>query len=419
MLNLQKQIKPLHLSTIDGGGAAIASIRLHRAFVQQGIASRYAVGHKSSDKSDIIDLKNTMTALEARWYYRAHKKNLFLNQQAQRTGAIWWSDNRILHTIPLRLRMMDADLIHMNWVGSGLLPINAMSWIKKPIVWTMHDNWAFTGGCHKALDCKQFEIGCGRCPQLQSDDPHDKSYQNYRLKEKSWQNLDLTVVTPSHWLGERARASSIFKDYRVEVIPNGLDINTFKHLDKQAARQKLSLNPSEKYIFFGAMNLADRNKGSDLLIAALHKLAEQHQNIHLLIVGNYSETLTLPEQFQVHPLGFINDEALSNTIYAAADICIVPSRQENLSNTIMESLASGTPVIAFDSCGNPDLIRHQAHGYLAKAFSIDDLAKGMAWGLSQDAEAGQLARQYVVDQYNIEHIAKRYLNLYQEILMKN
>lgn len=418
MSDPQKQIRPLHLSSLNSGGAFIASMRLHHELLQQGVASRYAVGHQETESKAVTNLKNNLTSFEARLYHHSYKKNLFYNQQAQRTGAIWWSDNRTWHTLPLRLRMMDADLIHLNWIGAGFLPIQMLKWLDKPIIWTMHDHWAYTGGCHVTMDCTRFEIGCGQCPQLQSDDPDDKSYHNYQLKEKAWQNLSMIVVTPSRWLGERIKASSIFRNHHVEVIPNGVNLDTFKHLPKQEARQMLNLDPSAKYIYFGAMNVSDRNKGGDLLVEALHKLAYQQDDpIHLLIAGTYSETLNLPDNFHIHSLGFINDEVLSNTVYAAADISIVPSRQENLSNTIMESLASGTPVVAFDACGNPDLIDHQKHGYLAQPFSTEDLANGMVWGLSQSNETGYLARQYVINHYNVEDIAKRYLTIYRDILV--
>ncbi|MEM9951814.1 MAG: glycosyltransferase [Chloroflexota bacterium] len=414
MSDKQNTVKPLHLSTYDRGGAAVASLRLHHEFLRQGLPSTYLVGHKTTQLETVEVATDMMGSIEQKWFQRVYKKNFILDKRARRTGAIKWSDNRRWHTLPLRLNQADANIIHLNWLGDGLLPIGMMRFINKPLVWTMHDNWAYTGGCHKALNCEQYQQGCGCCPQLQSNNSYDASYQGYNLKKSAWRNLNLTIVTPSNWLGNQFRKSPIFENHRVQVIPNGLDLSQIHPENQQDARRKLKLNPDGDYIAFGAMSLKEYHKGADLLAQALNQI--KWQNLSVLLFGGNSPDFPFPDDIMVHRLGYIDDVSHLNTIFSAADVCVVPSRQENLSNTIVEALATNTPVVVFDCTGNPDLIQHKINGYLAKPFDTADLAHGIDWVLKNNRVIGNNPRNYVEANYDIHKIATRYWDLYQQIL---
>ncbi|MEO1290345.1 MAG: glycosyltransferase [Chloroflexota bacterium] len=415
MSDNQNTVKPLHLSTYDRGGAAVASLRLHHEFLRQGLPSTYLVGHKTTQLETVEVATDVMGSIEQKWFQRVYKKNFILDKQARRTGAIKWSDNRRWHTLPLRLNQSNANIIHLNWLGDGLLPIGMMRFINKPMVWTMHDSWAYTGGCHVPLDCHRYQTACGQCPQLQSDNHLDRSHDSYKLKQSTWHRLNLIVVCPSEWLAERFRQSDMFKSHRIEVIPNGLDLAQFKVHAKNDARRQLHVDPDRKYILFGAVSINDRNKGGDLLAHALIHLQLQ-DNVTILLLGKEQDEFVFPDSIGVKRLGYISDQTQLNHIYAASDVCVVPSRQENLNNTIMEALASGTPAVAFDVGGNRELIAHLKHGYLAQPYQPEELAYGISWCINNTEKIVDNARNYVEANYDIHKIATRYWDLYQQIL---
>ncbi len=323
-----------------------------------------------------------------------------------------------------KIALIDPDIIHLHWVCGGFLRIESLKKFHKPIVWTLHDMWAFTGGCHYDGSCGRYKDACGACPQLGSRRRHDLSRWIWKRKKRAWQGIDITIVTPSRWLAECVKASSLFQRYRIEVIPNGLNIHCFKPIDKKIARDILSLPQDKRLILFGAMDsTTNKRKGFQFLAPVVQVLANNgwHNNVELIVFG--SSKPDNPPEFglKVNYLGQFKDEISLAILYAAADVFVLPSTQENLPNTMMESLACGTPVVAFNVGGIPEMVEHQVNGYLAKAFDTDEFASGIKWVL-EDPERflrlGKAAREKVVKEYAIEVQAGRYLNLYEEILEK-
>jgi glycosyltransferase involved in cell wall biosynthesis len=232
----------------------------------------------------------------------------------------------------------------------------------------------------------------------------------------------LTIVTPSRWLADCARKSSLFHDLRIEVIPNGLDSQRYKPVEQKLARDLLNLPQDKQLILFGAMKAtSDRRKGFHLLLPALQKLSQiQGQDRIELVVFGASEPREPPDfGFKVNYLGRLNDDISLALVYAAADVFVVPSLEDNLPNTVMESLACGTPCVAFKIGGMPDMIEHGQNGYLAQPYEIEDLAKGIAWVLEDRERYGKLCdrdRQKVEQEFTLELQAHRYLSLYQELI---
>ena len=240
-------------------------------------------------------------------------------------------------------------------------------------------------------------------------------------KRTSWKNLDLTIVTPSSWLGECAKESSLFSQTRVEVIPNGIDLNRFKPIDKNIARDILCLPKDKRLILFGTMSaINDQNKGFYLLKKAFKRFfSKEYKDIELVIFGSSKPKDEDDLGFKTHYLGHLNDEISLAVVYSAADVMIVPSIQEAFGQTASESLACGTPVVAFGNTGLSDIVEHQKNGYLAKPFDTGDLACGIKWVLEDDKRWKKLsenAREKVVNEFDIIRVAKRYTDLYKEIL---
>ncbi|MFM6308601.1 MAG: glycosyltransferase, partial [Dolichospermum sp.] len=223
----------------------------------------------------------------------------------------------------------------------------------------------------------------------------------------------------SHWLADYARKSSLFQNLRIEVIANGLDAQVYKPIDQKIARNLLNLPLDRKLVLFGAIkSTSDRRKGFHLLEPALRKLSEDknHKNDVELVIFGASPPSEVPNLgLPIHYLGRLNDDIALALLYSAVDVFIAPSVQDNLPNTVMESLACGTPCIAFDIGGMSDMIEHQQNGYLAKHFDIDDLVRGITWVLEDEERLrwlGGNGRKKVEQKFTLEIQAHNYLYIY-------
>jgi glycosyltransferase involved in cell wall biosynthesis len=320
---------------------------------------------------------------------------------------------------------MRPDIINLHWVSAGFLRIESLRKLKAPLVWTLHDMWPFTGGCHLSHDCIKFTGSCGACPILKSSRDFDLSRWIWRRKARVWKNLNLTIVTPSRWLAKRARISSLFKNFRIEIIPNGLDSRVFRPIDKKIARDALGIPEGQKIVLFGSVHPeSDANKGFQLLKRALQAIKEQRKvgDITCLIFGVSGPRKNLDIGLSMHYLGFLHDDITLALAYSAADAFILPSLQENLPNTVMEALSCGTPCVAFNAGGTPEMIVHKKNGYLAHPFDVEDLGRGILWVLGNEARSKALseyARKKAQREFDLGIQAKCYRALFDEIINLN
>lgn len=413
-------MKSLLINTSDiTGGAARAAYRIHKGLQEIGISSKMLVQSKTSDNKTVIGPGNKLKRGLARLRptFDSAFKKLFSGGSKTIFSPVWLPFSGILSQI----NSISPDIVHLHWICGGMLRIEDLKRMNKPIIWTLHDLWSFTGGCHYNDGCERFQQACGNCPQLNRSGKNDLSRSVLRRKKKAWSKLDITIVTPSNWLAECAKKSSLFNGRRIEVIPNGLNLNLFKPINKTTSREIWDLLINKKLILFGAMSAAsDHRKGFDLLYEGLKQLVPQWSDKAELVVFGSSERETPPDfGLPVHYMGHLHDDVSLALLYAAADVMVTPSRQDNLSNTVVESLACGIPVVAFDIGGMPDMIEHRINGYLAKPFDIADLAAGIDWVLSDKNRHKELcikARKKAVACFDIETIAKQYAALYESII---
>jgi glycosyltransferase involved in cell wall biosynthesis len=312
--------------------------------------------------------------------------------------------------------------VHLHWIAGGMLRIESLARLGRPLIWTMHDMWTFTGGCHYDEGCGRYVEACGRCPVLGSSRPWDLSRWVMRRKRRAWRGLPVTLVAPSRWLAEQAQAASLFRDRPVRVIPNGLDLDRFQPVDPGLARRLLGLPPERSYLLFGAFDPGgERRKGFGLLQAALQRLAESgwRDRLDLLVVGATAPAGPLDLGLRTHFLGVLHDELSMALALAAADAVVVPSTQENLPNMAIEAFACGRPCIGFAVGGLPDIVEDGANGRLAPPLDTSELAAAIAWVL-QDEERrralGWAARQKAEQTFDLRLVARRYADLYAEVL---
>jgi glycosyltransferase involved in cell wall biosynthesis len=407
----------LFVNTLDiEGGAARAAYRLFKGVQALGESARMLVLKKSSADLTVFTAAGQLGAWLPRLNYRLDGRALRHYPQRQQGSS--WSVNAVPYPIGRVMAAQPADLYHLHWIGAGFIPISSLAILNKPVLWTLHDEWAYTGGCHYTDGCERFINACGCCPLLASQVENDLSHQTWKRKSKHWHNMRLTIVAPSQWIAQRAKRSSLFSRCRVEVIPNGIDTQKFRPLDRRMARQILNLPDDKKLILFAGLSEAgDRRKGLHLLQPALHRLpADLKSSTELMILGTIQSPASPDFGMPCHWLGRLHDDISISLVYAAADIFVAPSLQDNLPNTVMEAAGCGTSSVAFQIGGMSDLIDHEQNGYLAQPFDTDDLAHGIEMALRHSETWGRAARLKVEKEFEIQHIARRYQSLYQEVI---
>ena len=405
-------MKMLLLNTSDiSGGAARAAYRLHRGLQTIGVDSQMLVQNKTSDDHTV---NSPQTKLGKGWAKVRPTVNAIPLQFYQQRDRAPYSVQWLPEQIAPEITQISPDIINLHWICGGYLQIETLAKFNKPIVWTLHDMWAFTGGCHYSQDCDRYTKSCGACPQLHSRSNWDISRWVWQRKAKAWQDLNLTIVAPSKWLAKCAANSSVFRDLRIEVIPNGLDTSKYKPIESSLARELLNLPQNKKLVLFGAMSAtSDPRKGFHLLMPALQKLIYSlgQDQIELVVFGSSQPSELLDFGFKAHYLGRLYDDISLALLYAAVDVFVAPSIQDNLPNTVMEALACGTPCVAFKIGGMLDMIDHKQNGYLAKPLEVEDLARGIAWILEDELRLQSLswrAREKVEQEFTVERQAKIY-----------
>ncbi len=417
------------INTADaGGGAPEACMRLLKALQQQHVDVRMIVQEKKTGNGSVQTITNSL----------ADKVKYSFNLLYERLPFIWFKakDKSLRFAFSIANTGTDiseepivkeADILHIHWTNFGFLSIKDLSKLLetgKPIVWTLHDMWAFTGGCHYSGDCDHFINHCGNCWMLRDAGVHDRSYKNWNEKMRMLQLANnIAFVTCSKWLADVAATSSLLNEQHIQAIPNPIDTNLFSPVDKTIARNKFGIDHSSKVILFGAANILDRRKGIKYLTDALDELKlnfKTDQNIQVVIFGKNKGFDIGSIPFKVHEAGIITKQEDMASLYNAADIFVNPSIEDNLPNTIMESLACGIPVVAFNTGGIPDMVDHKQNGYLAKYKSAADLAAGINYVLeNNDYETlAENARNKVINTFTNDIVAAQYLAVYNSLLSK-
>jgi glycosyltransferase involved in cell wall biosynthesis len=418
-------LKVVHLNTYDGnGGAGRACIRLNRALLSQHVDSKIIVHYKFGSNPDIKTF-NTNFAQKAYTAAAIIAERLLAKQilKPLRTPfSFAWFGRSVIHHPDVK----NADIIHLHWVNHGFLDpkhIAEIAKLNKPVVWTFHDSNAFTGGCHVRYDCDHFQRECGYCPLLKDPGADDYSHRIWLQKQKAYNKLDFTIIAPSSWMLNSIQASSLMQGKQIEQIPNTLETTLFKPINKHQAKQQTGL-ATDKFIFLSGFmpSRKDLHKGTQYLLDSLQMLKERlgikATEIELVVFGN-RDTAGMPDfPFKTTFLGTIsNDEKLA-ACYSAADAFLIPSLEDNLPYTVMESLACGTPVIAFTTGGIPNMVQHLYNGYLAEYRSAESFADGMEWIINypDPEKLHQQARQTVMDKFAEDVIGIKHVELYKKLL---
>ena len=308
--------------------------------------------------------------------------------------------------------LLKSDIISLYWVADSFISAKQIYSFNKPIVWRLSDVSPFTGGCHYPSDCIKYVNGCENCPRVNSNAIFDLVEYTFLKKKKYIDNLNLTVVAPSRWIYKLAKKSDLFKSKRIEYIATGVDTNLYFPKNKNHLRKKYGLYLSKKYILFGATSMnEDKRKGIELLLKSLEYY--KNENFELILFGKGRIDVNIPSI----NLGYIKEDKIKSEIFSLADAFIAPSIEENLANTVLESMSCGTPVVAFNIGGMPDAIDHKINGYLAKPFDLKDLWSGILYILNaDDNDIRQKAREKIIKDFNIKTQTQKFEELFFSIV---
>lgn len=393
-------MKVVLVNTKTPGGAYVACQRLAKALQKQGV------------EVSLVEIKAT------KWHFLWERFCIWVANRFSRKNLFAVSIANTGTDISKLPEVQAADIIHLHWINQGGLSLNNIAQLQslgKPIVWTMHDMWSFTGICHHAYGCIRYCKECGSCHLLSKPSANDISYQTHRMKERLY-SPDIHFVSVSKWLHDKAAGSPLVNS--VTTIPNGLDTSVFTIQDKQRARQYYALPADKKIVLMGAGRLNDPIKGFNYLREAL-SLLDNKDEVCLCLFGNIKKEpdflADLPVQVVWLHRPFTPQELA--LLYSAADVTVAPSLYETFGQTLSESLACGTPVVSFDNSGQTDIIVHRKNGYLAKWRDSKDLAEGIGFVLSHSFDA-QTLNAYAVEHFSETVVAQQYCELYESILTR-
>jgi len=397
------------------GGAAKAAYRIHQAVRGAGIDSSLIVNRKSLSDPNILGPKTLLEVLFDK----------FRSGVGVLMARVLRSQKTDYHSIAIfptcwaqKFSRSDVDVIHLHWINGEMMSIGDLGVIPKPIVWTLHDMWAFSGAEHYSRNSRWKE-GYTQTNRPADEAGFDLNRWTWLRKQVAWKK-PIQIVTPSKWLADCVRSSALMRNWPVEVIPNPIDVDKWAPIDKKIARDKLGLPQGIPLILFGAIGgAADPRKGFDLLRAAIKELSKQEGMSELVIFGQSAPDQPIDLGFPIHYLGHLSNELDMQLAYSAADVLVAPSTQEVFGQTASEAHACACPAVAFEGTGLADIIDHQKTGYLARAGDVQDLAAGISWVLSSASQSNKInlaARARAVEKFSYPVVAQQYKSIYSKVL---
>lgn len=418
-------MKIVHLAKSDlQGGAARAAYRLHKGLQIIGHESCMVVESKIGDDPTVIAASRPMDLMSrvsrgVREYRIA--QNFRRYEKSRPAGYELFSDDRSEYASSLRGQIPPCDIINLHWVTGVLSYGNFFAHLPQstPVVWTLHDMNAFTGGCHYSLGCGRYLDRCGACPQLGSNDDRDLSHQIWRRKKEVLSRVSpsrLRIITPSKWLAREVDRSSIFRKFPVTVIPNGVNVRDFTPQSRRSVRDILGISQDAKVVLFLAELTDSRRKGFALLLQALSLAARSVPNLSLASLGHNKPTLQAEVPW-LH-LGSLSNDRFLSMVYSLADLFVICSLEDNLPNTVLEAMACGVPAVGVGVGGIPDMIRDGVNGLtvpadpIALSGAICDLLDATA----KREQMSAMCRRIAVEEYSVEIQAERYCEVYKSLI---
>jgi glycosyltransferase involved in cell wall biosynthesis len=396
------------------GGAGRAAARLHAAQLQRGVDSTLV----TADRPPLGAGASAIVTYQPGRRVRAFIERGVVLASTRRRGAVFSPGLQSSTSLVQQLNSLAPSIVHLHWTNLSMLSPRDLKGIEAPLAWTTHDMWPFTGGCHYSGSCSGFTRGCGACPLLGSRRNSDISRRAFSLKQQCYSKVSaLGFITPSTWMYQAAQSSLLTQGALVRRIPYGIGSDEWAPLPRDLARTHFELGSDETVVAFAASSLHDPRKGLDLALNALERAAARTGPVTLLAAGDHAETsvenLHRPG-VHVRILGRLHHRDELRTLYSAADVTLLPSREENLANVAIESMSCGTPVVAFDIGGNSDSVHDGISGFLVRPFNEEAFAAAVQKVVGAPGMR-QTARQRVEEQFDWNTVCAQHEAFYSEL----
>jgi glycosyltransferase involved in cell wall biosynthesis len=412
-------VKILHFSALDSQtGAGLAAARIHTALLARGIESRFCVAYPSAGLANAFTPPLSTAGCAMRAARRAFSDRL-LAPHARGCDYVL-STGMVGHHIGRIVAAEKPDVVHLHWIAGNAFRLASLAGVSVPVLWRLSDMWPFCGVTHLEPDPARYthspEPGWCWLPTSAGLPEHVRS-----RKQTIYATVPrLTLAVPSRWLLAETRRSALLGDRPIELIPTSCDTRVFALRDRRTCREALGLPADARLVLIGATSMGTRWKGGDLIADAIRRLATDGNADGLRVVSFGSDPVedSAFAGIPVHRIGRVHDRELMAILYNAADVFVSPSRMENLANTVLEALACGTPAVAFDIGGMPDMIEHEVNGWLAPPFDTEKLAEGIAWALDRSADDAvrEAARNKILTSFSVDREIDGYLALYRKML---
>ena len=404
----------LHLSTYDAnGGAARAAYALHWAMVAEGLDSTMRVAVKTVDDPTVQGPPPSRFGKFARAQF-ADRQLWKLQKSPRKT---WRSPARFSTITADEINRSPYDVINLHWVTDGFLSIKEIGKIEKPIVWSLYDMWPFAGTEHYGADepNARWRWGYTKANRPADESGFDLDKSTWELKSKLW-TKPMTIVPASSWLEDSVNSSALMRHWPITRIPHVVDCDVFAPMDMNEARTKLGLPLGVPLILFlASAGIHDRRKGWDLLDEALVDVRKSVPEVEVVIVGPPSPGYESTSGAKIHWRGSVNGNEALRLHYCAADLTAVPSREDNMPLTAMETQSCARPVVAFRVGGLPQIVDHGKSGLLAEANHVGALSGALLGALSSLEPYGLSARQKSVATWSNQVVATDFKRLYETL----
>jgi glycosyltransferase involved in cell wall biosynthesis len=404
--------KVVHIqkSSKSAGGAAL---RLHNAFLESNLDSYILTLYPDVNDTERIFYPGKISKFISQLN---NKLNIYISRNNKKEFGLF--SYTILGADVTKIRhIREADVIYLHWVQGEFLSLTSyrkLAKLGKPIIIFMHDMWSITGGCHYSFLCEKYKSRCYDCQVFSKHKKKDLSSKGFDKKEKLYSSYgNFYFISPSKWLYKCAKESSLVKLKPVFHIPNIIDNQLFKPIDKILAKRLFNLNEDDFVIAFGAVSIDSPYKGWAYLQKALEILKDDLSidKISILIFGKgFNSQISQRIPFKTRFTGYLKDEYSIAMVYNAADVFVTPSLADNLPTTILESLSCGTPVVGFNVGGIPDMINHKQNGYLAKYKDAHDFSRGIKYCLENKTKGIQLP------EFNKDNLVANHLKIINSVI---
>lgn len=400
-----KKLKVLHLCSSDKGGAFMIAQKISNELLLKGVESELLIFTGVTSNFKITGIRKFDDILK--FTLHAFEKLVFLFFEKEKKIRFTFSLG--FPGVPfflLKRKIKSFDIIHIHWINKGFLNVIDLTKINKPIVWTTHDIWIATGGCHLSFDCERFKIGCGNCPYLNNPKENDISSKLFKTKQRIIENLNIVFVSPSNWMFNNLKNSLVTRHKKILKISNGINTDIFYKKEKKIENEVFKIG-------FVSANLNDSNKAMFRLIEALN-LINENINIELVLIGKYKSENPIECIFPITMIDFVSSQEEMNNIYNQLNLLSVTSTLETFPTTIIEAGCCGVPSIAFNVGGISDLINAEV-GELIEPFNIEKYSKGIVKILLNPEKYKNLGK-LMSKKYGISSVVDNYIDVYNKML---